>query len=863
MHIFRYNGEMIQHSHRTSHKMTFHYYNNIIYIVFWIIFLLSVVVNNVSGMSEQRKNELKIQVKDMFYHAFNNYMKYAFPDDELNPLQCTGRGSDKNDPYNTIINDVLGDYSLTLMDSLDTFIVFNDKKEFEKAVRDVIKYVSFDLDSKVQVFEVNIRALGALLSAHLFITDPRFDFSIEGYDNELLKLAHDLGERLLPAFQKSKTGIPYARVNLKYGVPKHETHETCTAAAGTLIIEFGVLSRLTNDTRFEDVAKKALFGLWNRRTDLNLLGNVINVQTGQWIHTAASTGAGIDSFYEYLLKAYVLFGEIEYLDVFSEAYSSVLRYIRDETGYLYRNVNMMNGGLMSSWVDSLSAYFPGLQVLAGDLDNAIKSHLLYYNIWKKYRAMPERFNFHLRNVELATYPLRPEFIESTYFLYRATRDPFYLQVGEMIIKDLESYARVDCGFASVKDVLTKRLEERMESFILSETFKYLYLLFDTENKINRMDDNFIFTTEAHIILLPQKYLKNHSEIRPSISGAERSICSNYEKPSPSKHLFTTSIITSRSDADFARELVGLEEHTLPPLDPKGICEVPKLDPQVIEISFGDPRESNEEDLMDLGQEQQKIIKYVDGLIANRLKGLKLELTKRVDKRGYDVTKVDNYRVFPGQTFEIRDPSVKDFWIKQQTYQTLVLRVYLSNGNIHETYKYTDYITAVASFAPKITSELPIRTLVRILSSPYGCVDYNIEESKLINDNIIFVKRGGCTFVEKVLKAQQAGAQGVVIWNNEDYLFPPASPAEKNGLWEFEIPCVLITYENGVELDGILEENERYIRETKSFSNIKVRLLSHEREPITNIKTNENNEFLLTIHGHAIRNIRLNLNLNGH
>jgi mannosidase alpha-like ER degradation enhancer 1 len=51
------------------------------------------------------------------------------------------------------------------------------------------------------------------LSAHLFITDPRFGYSIKGYNNELLKLAHDLGKRLLPAFQKSKTGIPYARVS--------------------------------------------------------------------------------------------------------------------------------------------------------------------------------------------------------------------------------------------------------------------------------------------------------------------------------------------------------------------------------------------------------------------------------------------------------------------------------------------------------------------------------------------------------------------------------------------------------------------------------------------------------------------------
>ena len=138
-------------------------------------------------------------------------------------------------------------------------------------------------------------------------------------------------------------------------------------------------------------------------------------------------------------------------------------------------------------------------------------------------------------------------------------------------------------------------------------------------------------------MLPQKYLKNHSS---NISGTERSICSIYEKPL--KHLLAASIITSRSDIDFARELVGLEERTLPFLDPKGICEVPRLDPQVIEVSFGDSQASYEEDLIDLAdqerEQQQRIITYVDGLIANRLKGLKLELTKRADKKGYDVTK---------------------------------------------------------------------------------------------------------------------------------------------------------------------------------------------------------------------------------
>lgn len=92
--------------------------------------------------------------------------------------------------------------------------------------------------------------------------------------------------------------------------------------------------------------------------------------------------------------------------------------------------------------------------------------------------MPERFDFYLRNVNIGSYPLRPEFVESTYFLYRATRDPFYLRVGEMILEDLNNHTRVACGFATVGDIVSKRLEDRMESFALSETFKYLYLLFD-------------------------------------------------------------------------------------------------------------------------------------------------------------------------------------------------------------------------------------------------------------------------------------------------------------------------------------------------------------------------------------------------
>jgi mannosidase alpha-like ER degradation enhancer 1 len=96
----------------------------------------------------------------------------------------------------------------------------NDVSGFDHAVQQVIKHVSFNVDTKPQVFESTIRALGGLLSAHLFASDEEIGrkFAVDGekfklpwYRGELLGLALDLGNRLLPAFD-TPTGIPYARV---------------------------------------------------------------------------------------------------------------------------------------------------------------------------------------------------------------------------------------------------------------------------------------------------------------------------------------------------------------------------------------------------------------------------------------------------------------------------------------------------------------------------------------------------------------------------------------------------------------------------------------------------------------------------
>ncbi|XP_054639598.1 ER degradation-enhancing alpha-mannosidase-like protein 1 [Dunckerocampus dactyliophorus] len=483
-------------------------------------------VRRYSSFSDALKEAMKEKAKGMFYFGYDNYMKYAFPKDELNPIDCEGRGPDVQNPSNVNINDVLGNYSLTLIDSLDTLLVLGNVTEFQSAVKLVIDTVSFDKDSTVQVFEANIRILGSLISAHILLTDTKHPFGrvgLEGYDNQLLHLAHDLAVRLLPAFENTSTGIPYPRVNLKTGVPSGSINETCTAGAGSLLVEFGILSRLTGDFTFELVARRAVRSLWKLRSNqTGLLGNIVNIQTGQWVGQQSGLGAGMDSFYEYLLKSYILFGEKDDYVMFQAAYASIQNHLRrgrescnegEGDPPMYVNVNMMSGEIMNTWIDSLQAFFPGLQVLNGDVENAICLHAFYYAIWKRFGALPERYNWQRKAPDVLFYPLRPELAESTYLLYQATKNPFYLHVGMDIIQSLEKNTKVRCGYATLHHVVHKSKEDRMESFFLSETCKYLFLLFDENNPLHKSGNKYIFTTEGHLIPVDKRFREKRWEDR--------------------------------------------------------------------------------------------------------------------------------------------------------------------------------------------------------------------------------------------------------------------------------------------------------------------------------------------------------------
>uniref|UniRef100_A0A3Q3EL91 alpha-1,2-Mannosidase n=1 Tax=Labrus bergylta TaxID=56723 RepID=A0A3Q3EL91_9LABR len=406
----------------------------------------------------------------MFDHAYGSYMKYAYPADELMPLSCKGRVRGQ-EPNRGDIDDSLGKFSLTLIDTLDTLVVLNKLDDFEDAVRKTVRDVRLDNDVVVSVFETNIRVLGGLLGAHVMADLLRQRGErMQWYQDELLHMAKELGHRLLPAFNTT-SGLPYPKVNLRYGVlnPLSRTgteSDTCTACAGTMILEFAALSRLSGESVFEENARKALDVLWDRRQrGSDLVGTVINIHNEEWVRRDSGVGAGIDSYYEYLMKAYILLGDNVFLERFNIHYSAIMKYISQPP--LLLNVHMHNPTVsVRSWMDSLLAFFPGLQVLRGDLKPAIETHEMLYQVTKQHKFLPEAFTTEFR-VHWGQHLLRPEFAESTYYLYKATGDPYYLRVGQSIVEKLNAYARVPCGFAAVQDVRTGTHEDRMDSFFLA------------------------------------------------------------------------------------------------------------------------------------------------------------------------------------------------------------------------------------------------------------------------------------------------------------------------------------------------------------------------------------------------------------
>ena len=441
-----------------------------------IAFLLAAVAafaTHGCGRSRQDEHARQIaaRVRTEFLHAWNNYERYAWGHDALRPLSKTA-------------HDWAGQSLLmTPVDALDTLVLMRLDAEAARARSLIVSDLSFDRDIYVKNFEITIRLLGGLLSSYQLTGDKR-----------LLSLAEDLGNRLLPVFN-SPTGLPYVYVNLHTG----QTRDAVTnpAETGTLLLEFGTLSKLTGRPVFYEKAKRALVETFKRRSPLGLVGESINVETGVWTSTDSHISGGIDSYYEYLWKCWLLFGDKDCRDMWDASIPAVNKYLPDEIGggLWHGHADMQTGKRTKTIYGALDAFFPGLLALSGDLKRARRLQASSFKMWKLHGIEPETLDYKTMRVVARSYRLRPEIVESTYYLYHYTDDPDYRRMGEKMFDDFVKYCRTEAGYAALADVISKQQRDEMESFVLAETFKYFYLLFAPPETLQF--DKVIFNTEAH------------------------------------------------------------------------------------------------------------------------------------------------------------------------------------------------------------------------------------------------------------------------------------------------------------------------------------------------------------------------------
>lgn len=413
------------------------------------------------------------RVRNAFLHAWNGYRRYAWGHDDLNPISKT-----PHDWYGTSL-------LMTPVDAFDTMVLMGLAKEAADAKRLILDRLSFDRDISVQVFEVTIRLLGGLLSAYQMDGDPAF-----------LRLATDLGNRLLPAFD-SPTGMPFRYVNLKTG----ETRDPISnpAEIGTLMLEFGTLSKLTGNPVYYEMAKRGVMELYRRHSGVGLVGSTIDVRTGEWQDTVSHVGGGIDSYYEYLLKSWRLFDDQDFRDMWQSSIGPVNTYLADERfgGLWYGQAYMATGRRAGSQFGALEAFLPAVLALGGDTTRAERLMESVNRMWTTFGIEPETIEYSSMSVVHPGYQLRPEALESAYYLFSFTGNERYRNMGRAMFEAIERWSRTDAGFAALADVRTKAKEDRMHSFLLAETFKYAYLLFAPAETLDLR--RVVFNTEAHPI----------------------------------------------------------------------------------------------------------------------------------------------------------------------------------------------------------------------------------------------------------------------------------------------------------------------------------------------------------------------------
>jgi len=449
--------------------------------------------------SDREGRTRALKIKGAMQHIWKNYKAHAYGSDELKPR--SGHG-DNN----------WGNVGMTLIDSLDTLWVMDMKEEFNEAKEWVRSNLNFERHGATSVFEITIRALGGLLAA--------FDLS---KDNVFLQKAKDLGDRLLPAFN-TPSGIPRAQITLATGWtsnPSWTGGAAILAELGTLQVEFRYLSKATGQSHYGEKAEAVIEKMDRIHPTNGLFPIYVSTDSGTPTTGAITFGALGDSFYEYLIKVWVQGGRKE--SMYRRMYDAAMDGM---TNQLLKRSNPSKLAYVADWdgggtvdkMDHLVCFVPGMLALGAytaagtdgeadavrDLTNA---KALAYTCWQMYERQatgiaPEFVEFPGGSDLVASprapfYILRPEAAESLYILHQLTGNPIYREWGWKMFSAIDRYCKTEFGYGAHPDVRdTNRIpDDRMESFFMAETLKYLYMLQSPDHPISL--DKYVFNTEAH------------------------------------------------------------------------------------------------------------------------------------------------------------------------------------------------------------------------------------------------------------------------------------------------------------------------------------------------------------------------------
>lgn len=439
-------------------------------------------------------------VKNMMKLAWDGYYRYAWGANELRPIS-------KKKHKSNVFGDA--ESGATIVDALDTLYIMGLTKEFKVAQGWV---ESFNMNSKtdLSVFEINIRFVGGFLSAYLLSAEKIF-----------LRKATEIADVLLPAFD-TPTGIPYSLLNPMTGKTKNygwASGSSILAEFGTFHLEFAVLSKLTGDKKYLEKVLKIRQFLKKADKPEGLYYNYVNPKTGAWGKRHVSVGALGDSFYEYLLKAWLLSNKTdqEARSMYDKAVEAIEHRLVKKSSDGLTFIGDLQSGRLESKMGHLACFSGGMFGLGAEGSNNRTHYLelgaaIAHTCHESYdrsatKLGPEAFRFSPRKNAMAQtrgekyYILRPEVVETYFVMWRLTKDPKYRQWGWEAVKALKANCQVENGFSGIKDVYATTLthDDVQQSFFLAETLKYLYLLFSDDDLINL--NHWVFNTEAHPFLI--------------------------------------------------------------------------------------------------------------------------------------------------------------------------------------------------------------------------------------------------------------------------------------------------------------------------------------------------------------------------